>query len=268
MKKIIASIIAAAAVVPAFAAPETIDLMNKDLWQHKYMMRTPEEGVMRIAGMHCIALKGSAKLDPAKKYTVRGKVRLAKDSPVTGIDIGYFMIDKTGRTMPLNNFYPVKDSYAVLTAPVKAGDKSFTVKAEAPKVWRAVPGWSAMFQAQKDLSDLPNEKTTPNLAKVVKNADGTQTVTLKYPVKYDFPAGTSVRLCTGYSIYFHVKKMKPITEEWQDFSAVITGEQLPAGAPKGDKFPAGVDSIRLFVMVNWLTKGSVTEFKDLVMEIE
>ena len=268
MKKIIASVIAAAAVVPAFAAPETVNLMDKNVWQHKYMMRTPEEGVMRISGMHCIYLKTPAKLDPAKKYTIRGKVRLGKDSAATELNVGFTLVDKTGTTMPLNNFYPIRDSHAVLAEAVKNGDKSFKIKAESPKVWRPVPGWSAMFQAQKDLSDLPNSKTTANLAKVEKNADGTQTVTLKYPVKYDFPAGTAVRLCSGYSIYFHIYKMKPVTAEWQDFTATITGEQLPPGAPKGAKFPAGVDSIRLYMMVNWLTKGTVTEFKDLVMEIE
>lgn len=268
MKKLITSIIAASAVLPAFAAAETINLMDKNVWEHKYMMRTPEEGILRINGMHCIRLKTPVKLDAAKKYTIRGKVKLAENSPVTEMNIGFTLHDKTGRTMPLNNFWPMADSHAVLAEPVKNGDTTVKVKAENPRVWRPVPGWSMMFQAQKDLSDLPNAKTSANLAKVVKNDDGTQTVTLKYPVKFDFPAGTPVRLCSGYSIYFNLYKMKPVTEEWQEFNVSISGEQLPVGVYNGKKFPAGVDSINLFIMVNWLNKKASSEFKDLSFEIE
>ena len=268
MKKLITSIVAAAAVMPAFAAPETINLMDKNVWEHKYMMRTPEEGLLRISGMYCIRLKTPAKLDAAKKYTIRGKVKLGENSPVTEMSVGFTLLDKTGRTMPLNNFWAIKDSHAQLTGAVKNGDTVIKIKAENPKVWRPVPGWAVMFQAQKDLSDLPNEKTSADLAKVEKNADGTQTVTLKSPVKYDLPAGTQIRLCSGYSIYFNLYKMKPVTSEWQDFNVSISGEQLPPGIFNGKKFPAGVDSIRLFIMVNWLNKKATTEFKDMVMEIE
>ena len=266
-KSILLSVIAAAACT--VRAGEVIDLTNPDVWAHKYMFdKSAEPGTLRVSRMFCLSLKNRLKIDASKKYILKGKVRTTEDSPDTILVAGFIFHGKQGQRLPIAAFNAYKDSYAVLAEPVKKGDTKLKVKAENPKVWRAVPGFVVAFQAQKDLSDLPNENISPNLDKVVKNADGTQTVTLKGACKADYPAGTSVRLSGGYSIYFNWKRLPKVTKEWQEFSAEITGEQLPAGQYDGKKFPAGADTLEFFVMVNWLTKpASTSELKDFTLEV-
>ena len=256
-----------AAALTAGAA-EVIKLNDPGAWREESKLVALPDGAMRITGKNIITTVDYPHINKAKKYTLRGKVRQGKNSPKTGFSIGFILLNDEERSLPLCSFYAVKGSEAVLTAPLNVGDTTVKVKAENPKIWRPVPGFEVAYQAKKDYSDIPNEKLSGRIKKMATSGSDV-TVSLSYASRRAFPAGTPVRLQSGYSYYWALYRTSALKDEWQEFSAEVSGV-LPPGEFNDKSFPASpeVEAVKIYISCNGVSATAVTELKDLELVIE
>jgi hypothetical protein len=99
--------------------------------------------------------------------------------------------------------------------------------------------------------------------------DGTILITLPYAMKFDLPAGSPVRLHTGYSYYNRMVYYSSLTNDWKEFSVTMSGT-LKVGEFDGKGFPPSedVEALKLYINCNGTTPAAVTELKDLQLVIE
>ena len=88
-------------------------------------------------------------------------------------------------------------------------------------------------------------------------------------IKKDYPAGTLVRLQSGYGNQFRMVYYGNLGYEWQEFSVSVQGV-LPKGEFNGKAFPAAedIECFKVYVSCNGSTPNAVTEIKDLKLTIE
>ena len=271
MKKVLSAFLLPAVISTAVCAAEIVNLCEPGMWREESSITAQPDGSIRVAGRVTLTTIDYPRIDRNKKYTLRGKVRQAANSPKSNFGLGFLLLNDEEKALPLAAFKVVKDSYAVLASDVKAGARVIKVKPENAKAWRTVPGYQVAFNVSRDLSDLPNSNLSggSGLKAIEAAADGILTVTLPYAVKFDLPAGALVRLHSGYSYYNRLYYVSSLTGEWKDFSVSMTGT-LPPGEFDGNSFPAAaeVEQLKLYINCNGTTSAAVTELKDLVLEIE
>ncbi|MBE6357513.1 MAG: hypothetical protein E7058_10480 [Lentisphaerae bacterium] len=260
--------LAAAAVVPA---AEIVNLCDPGVWREESAVTALPDGSIKVSGRVTLTSVDYPRIHRNKKYTLRGKVRLAPGSVKSNFGLGFILLNDEEAAFPLASFRAVKDSYGTLAKDVKKGDRVISVKAENPKVWRAIPGYQVAFKVKRDMSDIPNKNVSggEKFRKLETAADGTIMITLPYAMKFDLPAGSLVRLHTGYSYYNRMVYYSSLTYDWKEFSVSMSGT-LKTGEFDGKGFPPAeeVEALKLYINCNGTTPAAVTELKDLQLVIE
>ena len=267
MDKLHAIIVAMLIATLGFA--ETISLNDSGVWREESRIITLEDGTLRVKGKGYLNSVDYPRLNRNKKYTMRCKARMAPNAPKSNFAFGFIFLNDEEQGIPLSSLNAVKGSYATLAKDVKKGDKEITVKAENPKVWRAVPGFNMAYNVSRDNSDMPNRNILGAIKKVEASAEGAQVVTLASGAKCDLPAGTLVRIQSGYSYEVRLCYASSLDYDWKEFKGSISGV-LPQGEFDGKHFPSApeIEALKIFVSCNGSNPESITEIKDFVLEIE
>lgn len=270
MKKLL-SLFTLLTLAAAIQAAEVINLCDPGMWREEYAITALPDGSIKVTGRTTLTSVDYPRINRNKKYTLRGKVRQAPGSVKSNFGLGFILLNDEEAAFPLASFRAVKDSYGTLAKDAKKGDRVISVKAENPKVWRAIPGYQVAFKVKRDMSDIPNKNVSggEKFRKLETAPDGTILITLPYAMKFDLPAGSPVRLHTGYSYYNRMVYYSSLTNDWKEFSVTMSGT-LKVGEFDGKGFPPSedVEALKLYINCNGTTPAAVTELKDLQLVIE
>ncbi len=191
---------------------------------------------------------GFIEIDPTKTYKLSGSLKsIGKD---TGrAYLGLRMYDAKKRTIQRPSITIKKGSLTQLTADAKAGDKVLKLKDCAGWDTKRLARMVIAFDAEKDLSDLPNYDLSSGIAKLEKK-DNFYEITLKTPLKKSYPASTKVRehyLYGGYQYCAAANTVIP--HKWTKYSAVVKG-LAKSGAPNKQFWP-GTKYVKVVVILNY-----------------
>lgn len=130
------------------------------------------------------------KLEKGKKIEFSGKAFSEKAVEHIAMEVRFFDINK--RIIHPHLVNALKGSEAKLVKPAQKGEKSFII-ADNP-LWQNYKKYRlAAFNAQADMSDLPNRFCEYYVSNVEKTSEGLQ-VTLSRPLSRNYPADMQVRL--------------------------------------------------------------------------
>ena len=130
------------------------------------------------------------KLEKGKKVEFSGKAFSEKAVGHIAMEVRFFDINK--RIIHPHLVNALKGSETKLVKPAQKGEKSFII-ADNP-LWQNYKKYRlAAFNAQADMSDLPNRFCEYYVSNVEKTSDGLQ-VTLSRPLSRNYPANMQVRL--------------------------------------------------------------------------
>lgn len=218
-----------------FAAEEVLKLSKEDDFPKLVnMVKMDGEMVFESAPRTIISTK-SFKVDLEKTYLLKGSFRnLSKNG--ARLLFGFVPLDSAGKEILPQNVNCVKGTEAELAEATKIGDTEIKLKGGAG--WEGIGEyWVVAFNAQKDLSDLPNR----DLSAIVDSVSGngvTLTVTLSKPIKKAYPAGTKVRAqhYGGGTYLYSAARWSTISDQWQEFSGKIQGKGWRLGTTKANIF--------------------------------
>ena len=200
-------------------------------------------------------------VDPAKKYRLSGKFRLA--APLAEkpgkLKFGIQTYDKDKRPIQPEHTTVINRTATTLVTPAEYGQTKVTIA--NGKTWRIVPNFSYIaFNVKDDYSDLPN-RTTVAITSVKLLPDGKAELELKEPMREFYPAGNKVRMHHRLASFLYGGALnKVLSEEFQEFSGVFTGEQR---GMSHNIFRKGTAFIQVVVM---LEGAGTMEFKDIKFE--
>ena len=192
-------------------------------------------------------------VDRDKTYTYKVSLRtLDEKLPASGY-MGFYLYDAQKRSITFRNVHALKESDSEVVS-AKKGDKFFIIK-KMPNFTR-FKKFTAVFNARKDFSDIPNFDLAPACVKLVDNGDGNLRVELKSPLKKDYPAGTLTRFHSPYGApMYHLASGWMPGGEGRECVAVLEGVSDVPGAGKV-KFWKGTKFVRPFVWFgNWDKKA-------------
>ena len=199
------------------------------------------------------SLMKKIKVNPEKKYVISAKIKQFGEKPAY-VWIGFLPYNAKGRSiLSQHGFYTTKGSFTSLASAAVKGAKTITLK-DASK-WNKKKHYYVAFKAKKDMSDIPNFDVSDMISKIDKTGD-VYTVTLKYPLKKAYPAGTMVRQHRSAGTYIYMKSGKA-PAEWTVWK----------GKPAQGKILRKATFIRPMVMIN-VKKGSKSGalFTDFMLE--
>lgn len=263
----------AAAVLSLFTVAlhgETLVLDNPAVWGNPPKMKS-ENASLLITGPGQYITTQKYPLDPAATYQLSAEIRLGKDSPAAPFIMGFILYDKDDKVIEAREVNTFPGSDTVLSAPVKAGDTQLRIRNGAR--WAAADkGFSVpAFQTDPSGKDLPNRTAEADTTGIeeVKRAGTEWLVTLKKPLKADYPAETGVRLHVNGG-FFYSSVTTPSTE-WKEAVGKVKGinPKVISNQWMPGKFWTGAASFRIMIMPNWNwgIKNSVVEVKNLKLEI-
>ena len=201
------------------------------------------------------------KIDPAKKYRLSGKFRLAAPIPAKAgkLKFGIQTYDQNKRPILPENTTVINRTATTLIKTAEYGQQS--VEIADGKRWNIIPNFSYIaFNVKDDFSDLPN-RTTVAITGIKKQPDGKAVLTLKEPLREFYPANTNVRMHHRLSSFLYGGALnKVLSGEWQEFSGPFTGEQH---GMSHNIFRKGTQYIQVVVM---LEGAGTLEFKDVKFE--
>ena len=205
---------------------------------------------------------GLIEVDPTKAYKLSGSLKsIGKDMGCAYF--GLMMHDTKKRVIQRSNIM-IRGSLTQLAADATVGDKVLKLKDCAKWNTKKSAKMIIAFDAEKDLSDLPNYNLSSGIAKL-ENKDDFYEITLEIPLKKSYPAGTKVRQhyrSSGYQ--YCAAERKIIPHEWTKYSAVVKG-LAKSGDPK-EQFWPGTKYVRVIVLINYLAKKD-TDCKTLFDDI-
>lgn len=130
------------------------------------------------------------KLEKGKKYQFSGLAATAKSAGHIVMEVRFFDINR--RVIHPHLVNAAKGTEVKLLKPAKKGEKSFII-ADNP-LWQNYKKYRlAAFNAQADMSDLPNRLCEYYIEKCEKTAEGIL-VTMTRPLSRNYPAGMLVRM--------------------------------------------------------------------------
>jgi len=179
-------------------------------------------------------------IDPSKTYEISGWFKSQKSGQPSRVllDVRYYTEDK--QAIKPRSVRPVS-SVSVLQVDAPEGTKELKVaKSDWPKRGRLQV---IVFNAKKDLSDLPNNEYADFSA--LRETDSGYIVTLKKPLPKAYPAGTGVRL-HRYLDYPRVWANK-VPQEWTRLSLRVAADPVP-GSHGRNYFWPGAKYIRVKVL--------------------
>ena len=158
-------------------------------------------------------------VDLKKKYKISCEYRI---TPGAKSEAKFYFTpvcyDSKGRMITAASQNVLRGSDSVLTTAAKKGDKVIKVK-DASK-WN-VKYANVVFNAKKDLSDLPNFDVH-GIASVKKSGEVWE-VTLRKALPGNYPAGTAVRVQRDGMTHRYLLAIKAPQAQWVKFSRVLTG---------------------------------------------
>ena len=237
-------------------------LQNSD-WDKKARPVKDEPSAMSISGKTVIYTIAAPYIpvDPAKKYKLSGQFRLAKPlAPKPGkLKFGIQTYDADKRPVQPEHTTVIPRTDTTLVADAEYGQRTVTI-ANAAR-WKIIPNFSYVaFNVSDDFSDLPNRSTMAVTG--IKNlADGQAELELKDPLRDFYAAGTKVRMHHRLAAFLYAGALnRELTEDWQEFSGLITGEQR---GMSHNVFRKGTRCIQVVVM---LEGAGTLEFRDIRFE--
>jgi hypothetical protein len=200
-------------------------------------------------------------VDPAKKYCLSGKFRLAKPLAAKPgkLKFGIQTYDKNKRPILSEHTTVVNRTATTLVSDAEYGQRKVTVA--NGKLWRIMPNFSHIaFGAKDDLSDLPNRSVVAITA-IKQLPDGKAELTLKEVLREFHAAGSKVRLHHRLSAFLYGGALNKVLDTgFKEFSGVFTGEQHGVAH---NIFRKGTAFIQVVVM---LEGAGILEFKDIKFE--
>ncbi|MBE6381200.1 MAG: hypothetical protein E7047_09765, partial [Lentisphaerae bacterium] len=193
-------------------------------------------------------------VDTSADYLLSGTFR---GEPGAGnFNFGLQCFDSKKRTITGHSINPIEYTLTELVQAAVKGNDYIVVKDGSR--WLESKGKIVMFNAQADLSDLPNYNQHYYLKSVEKHADGWK-VTFDRPLKVNYPKACPVRLHGGGDWLCHIAYTTP-TAEWKTFNVLITGEGVHQ--IRGNKFGYGTKFVKLAL---YTYPGKNVQFKDLAL---
>ena len=200
-------------------------------------------------------------VDPAKKYRLSGKFRLAKPLAAKPgkLKFGIQTYDKNKRPILSEHTTVINNTATTLVSAAEYGQRTVTIA--NGKAWRIMPNYSHIaFGAQNDFSDLPN-RSAAAITAVKQLPDGKAELTLKEVLREFHAAGSKVRLHHRLAAFLYGGALNKVLDtEFKEFSGVFTGEQR---GMSHNIFRRGTAFIQVVVM---LEGNGILEFKDIKFE--
>ncbi len=200
---------------------------------------------------------GFIEVDTAKEYRLSAWLKAVGKAKSTCY-IGLAMYTGNKRSIQRPYVTVEKGTITELAAAVKAGDKVLKIKDCSKWNVGKIRSTQVAFSVNEDYSDLPNFNVS-NLAVKLRKKANIYELTLRSPVKRDYPAGTRIRqhyAGGGYQYCAASNKIAP--SRWKKYSAVVRGI-AKYGAPDTQFWP-GTRYVRIVVIINYKAKkGSDTQ---------
>lgn len=137
-------------------------------------------------------------VEAGKKYVLTGSFQSLGES-LSRVYFGFICYDKDKKHVATHYSNVVLDSATTLVQECKKNDKTLVIKAN--NKWK--PGYTVVFNAKDDFSDLPNREAIHKIIKVVPK-DKDMEVQLSKAVPKDYPAGTKARVHNpSYGTYIY-----------------------------------------------------------------
>lgn len=193
---------------------------------------------------------------PGKSYKLSGEFRCAEGTSPRNIFFGLALYDAEGALIKPEYVFARKDTETQLVE--TAGKNSKSIKIRNASNWKSGKIYLAAFNIDPDgkQADLPNRKLSPSIEKITIQEDGAL-LEFSAPLNESYPAGTPVRMhLMGAPYLYLAANNKPITTDWQQFSAIIRGDRLWSGTTK----------IAIVMILNYGSANAVTQWKDITLE--
>lgn len=221
------------------------------------------DGVFTAKGRRVDARTQPFAVDPSKTYQFSVEVRRTPGAPPSYCYVGNWSISATGARLLPEQVMVFAGTDSVLAADAKKGAKEIVIK--RPAKWRddfKKFYWGVVFDARADLSDLPNMSYNQLMA---AEADGeTIKLTLRNPLRQDYPAGTATRFhSSGNGMYGGLSR-KVLSEEWTTVTWKVKGI-APTGNPV-TKWWHGTVQGAVRIIGNYDTASSM-EFRNARLEV-
>lgn len=219
-------------------------------WSGVPFARTTEgkrsgEAAFQVSGQGWLTAPDLVEVDAGKSYELKAFIKVAPgQEPAKGLlGVRFYSADKS-EISPVS-VCPVADTATTLAADAKAGDKTVLI---APAPWATQPNaslYGVAFNAQKDLSDLPN-LDAERIVKIEKKGENYE-VTLRSTLKKAYPAGTAVRQ-HRYVDYPSVQY--EAGADWREVSLKFSGKAAPGAKPALGTFWPGAKYVRINIFCN------------------
>ena len=223
-----------------------------------------KKNIMEVTGSAMLVSAKKFNIDPKKLIELEADVKMISGKPATTY-FGFRVIGKDGKYIHASSVNAVPGGETVLVKAVKPGDKSITVKAN--NKWKKSSIAYVVINAKKDLSDLPNTSFIGHNITDVKNEGANMVVTFKRAFNLAAPAGTAVRMHhDGGYMYAGGIKYIGADSGMVEFKGKVRG--MVKSGMTGSGWAPGTVKAELIMLVNWGVAGSVTQIKDVEMEIK
>ena len=151
-------------------------------------------------------------------YRISVKLRAVRN-PSKAL-LGVAAYDAQGRLISQTTLLPLPKTFTTLSRPCQKDDTSFFIVKGTD--WTK-GNFTPAFNVKEDASDIPcfTVDNINNSVKDVKENDNDFQVTMLYPLKNDYPAGTTVRLQRQGAPFAYVVN-KPVSTEWTEWKSSPT----------------------------------------------
>lgn len=229
-------------------------------WAAKSFSNTPE-GTVKVLSRHAVSAESREKidLDMNKTYKISGRIRkIPGTEGETFFWIGVIPFNGDGVRIPSSAVNLSPGNITELTAPAKKGETQLAVKDASG--WNGKKRYEvAAFHAKADGSDIPNMDVSPVIEKI-EQKNGSWILSLKEPLKKDYPVGTVIRNQRhGAAYHYIIAKNAPA--DWLDFSVTLKGDAGAKGFAPG-KWWSGTKSMKLIFFTQ---KAAGVEIRDLAV---
>ena len=200
-------------------------------------------------------------VDPAKKYRLNGRFRLAEPLPAKPgkLKFGVQTYDKDKRLISSEHTTVINRTATTLVKDAEYGQRTVTIA--NGKTWRIIPNFSCIaFNVRDDFSDLPNRSVVA-VTGIKHLPDGTTELELKEPMREFYASGSKVRMHHRLAAFLYGGALNQVLgSEYKAFEGVFTGEQR---GMSHNIFRKGTAFIQVVVM---LEGAGTLEFKNIKFE--
>ena len=242
-------------------AAEVMEIKTMQDWARGSAVRSVGDGVWEITGNRALAGAKNVKIDLAKKYTLTMEMRKLPATQKVLVYAGFWPLNEDMIHIEPHHARCELRSAAKLTAPVKAGDRSFRIM--LPQRWRkGAKYWCVSFRDQAQCAE-PDMEVICNKSCGEPAADGSVEVVLTKPIPKDYPEGTPVHFHSDGTGMYSLCDMVQPTDEWVKYSCTVTGMKK-GGHPVKNQWWTGTK----YAKFRFLTVGAARDAKVEIRNIK